>query len=431
LPAPVPRYRRGGPARDGFELEIETVTPILGGGPTTRNIDETDIIRVPSIRGHLRFWWRALQHASFASPAELFRAEAHLWGRAADDIGGRSSVEVSVSVGRQSRIDPSDVNANATDGYALWPARRGEHDPAPAPRRLPGVRFRLNVSAAEPVLAEIRNAVRAWILFGGYGSRSRRGVGSLTVVDRYQGWLPSVEDPGELEPAELREEVSNALTHLFGRNVFGGGPPRAPFPSLSGASLLIGAPFARQQAKQAWEEALHWVRDFRQQPGFAREPGRPRPGRSRWPEADKLRHLNRTFDHDTRYDDRPAWPRAPFGLPIVGRFVGKGVPPPFELIWRDPKGGEHERAASPLIVKALPLAQGFCPCALWLARSYPEGYVAVRGRADSAALPDFLGSESDRVKQRQIRAPIAGHASVKDAFIGWVARKPGLVQVAP
>lgn len=42
------------------KLTIEVVTPIYGGGVETRKIDGVNTIRVPTIRGHLRFWWRAL-----------------------------------------------------------------------------------------------------------------------------------------------------------------------------------------------------------------------------------------------------------------------------------------------------------------------------------------------------------------------------------
>jgi CRISPR-associated protein Cmr1 len=81
MPPPIRRARRGEAARESFSVEIETVTPILGGAPMTRAVDEVDFIRVPTIRGHLRFWWRALQRGGFATPGELYRAEAALWGK--------------------------------------------------------------------------------------------------------------------------------------------------------------------------------------------------------------------------------------------------------------------------------------------------------------------------------------------------------------
>ena len=52
-----------------------------------------------------------------------------------------------------------------------------------------------------------------------------------------------------------------------------------------------------------------------------------RPSISNWPEADKVRHLSLPegdlpWAHDPtgRHNATPAWPRAGFGLPIVGQF---------------------------------------------------------------------------------------------------------------
>jgi hypothetical protein len=43
-----------------ISLRVEIVTPILGGATHARAVDEVDIIRAATVRGHLRFWWRAL-----------------------------------------------------------------------------------------------------------------------------------------------------------------------------------------------------------------------------------------------------------------------------------------------------------------------------------------------------------------------------------
>jgi CRISPR-associated protein Cmr1 len=189
MPGAIRRSRRGEPARESFSVEIETVTPILGGAPETRTIDTIDIIRAPTIRGHLRFWWRALQRDPelLADRAKFATAEAAIWGKAHDrDNGGRSPVEITVEV-RQPvpRRDPSDIDYRTPGAYALWPAMRirekgKEQDPAP--RYPAGVRFRLSLSAPETSIHELQNVVRAWLLFGGYGSRTRRGLGSLKLT---------------------------------------------------------------------------------------------------------------------------------------------------------------------------------------------------------------------------------------------------------
>ena len=61
-------------------LPIEVVTPILGGSPQTRTIDAVDIIRAATIRGHLRFWWRALYAHQYDCPTALIRTKANAGG---------------------------------------------------------------------------------------------------------------------------------------------------------------------------------------------------------------------------------------------------------------------------------------------------------------------------------------------------------------
>lgn len=77
-----------------------------------------------------------------------------------------------------------------------------------------------------------------------------------------------------------------------------------------------------QHLIEAREGAVFWLRQFRQAEKYARDPGTAptRPGRSRWPEPDKLRRIFRTHSaaHRPRYHDTLIWPRAQFGLPIVG-----------------------------------------------------------------------------------------------------------------
>ncbi len=431
LPAPVRRVQRDGAAPGSFSVDIETVTPILGGAPETRAIDRVDVIRAPTIRGHLRLWWRALQRDPelFADAARFAAAEAALWGRAADAAGGRSQVAVSVEMLQPARIDEGNVNVSSVEGYALWPARRNEQDPAPAPRRQPGLRFRLHVTAPAPDLPAVRNAVRAWILFGGYGGRTRRGVGSLTVAEEEQTeWLPHLDRPDS--PAG-RGQLRQRLKAVFGADVFAPAPLAMPsFPVLAGAALVIGA-FDRSGMK-AWKEALEWLRDFRQR-ALARDRGtEPRPGRSRWPEPDKLRRLFNTCAaaHQPRYDALPVWPRAQFGLPILGRFsnAGPGEPPPFELTWQNDKGDVQERMASPLVVKALPVVGGFFPCALWLTRDYPPGRVVVvrqenRARgAVAGSAADFRAalSAADRAVARELAAPWDGSSQMRESFLSAV-----------
>jgi CRISPR-associated protein Cmr1 len=130
-----------------------------------------------------------------------------------------------------------------------------------------------------------------------------------------------------------------------------------------------------------------------------------------------------------------AWPRAAFGLPLAIRFqrfarprrrgekgerYPAGEPSDVELQWHD--GTRlRERLASPLIVKAMPLANGsFVPIALWLRRAWPDRgqVVLVNKRAqvrDSEAPFDRLLAPGDTA----LYAPLV-ESSLEDAFFKWV-----------
>jgi CRISPR-associated protein Cmr1 len=460
LPTRRPRAVRGGPEIAWFSVHLSVVTPIMGGAARTRDTDTVDVIRVPSLRGQLRFWWRALYGGKLAGQA-LYAAERRLWGGAADEDDGRSAVEIRVTVETKGEVDQSPIRPfgrDATQGaYALWPAReaRGANPQPTASRRAPGTRFVLEVRCPVGDENAVRNTVRALILFGGYGSRTRRGAGTFTVAreaDR-AAWLP----------AEARRE---ALAAVFGDDVLTAlaQRPLDDLPLLRGAGLRVGRPVL--DAAMAWTTALDWLNAFRQgqpQAGalgsmdarFARVRGdQQRPGRSNWPEADKVRRISGRgpWAHDplATHGNGLAWPRAGFGLPIVAQFQRKDrngayysrpEPDNYELRWHEQVGKEnveHDRLASPLIVKALPLADGrFAPCALWLYRGYPNGNVGLKA-ADprsqrSRATFDVLVAPGDKAMFAPLDAgknePVG--TRLRAAFFDWLAQRPGIVVVAP
>jgi CRISPR-associated protein Cmr1 len=438
---PRPRAVRGGPRSSAFSVTVEVVTPILGGSSRTREVDVVDVIRPATVRGHLRFWWRVLRghELQWASPEDLHEAEGRVWGRAATDAGGRSAVEVRIDlIGTPGAIDDSDVQPTGTAGaYALWPARAEKRVGTPAaPRRRRGTRFRLTVTGPADREAEARDAVRAWLLFGGYGSRTRRGLGSLDLTGDIAGWLPA-------------NATRQAITEVFGRDVFAApGRPAVDTPWLAGAALQAGE--ATRDPEVAWTTALNWLQEFRQgtvgDPGDrAREPGpgsNRRPSISNWPEADKVRHLTgKTSAHQPRHNAAPAWPRAGFGLPIEGQFQTRArddnkddqkldEPGRFKLSWSPSR--DHpvaSRLASPLVVKALPLANGtFVPCALWLHRAYPEGQVVLQGHPESGAPFDRLVAPGDIPRFRALEGE---DARLRSAFLDWLRVRHGTMTVAP
>jgi CRISPR-associated protein Cmr1 len=428
-----------------FSAQLEVVTPILGGSYQTRAMDDVDIIRAASVRGHLRFWWRAL----YASQVdELYESESALWGRAATDDGGRSAVEIRVEVDRKfvGDIDDNEIRlydsraGNATPGaYALWVARAERKKQIPtAPRRQPGTRFKLTVAVPATFAGQVRNALRAWILFGGYGGRTRRGLGSLRALDDDQLWLPGAATRNDIKRV-FEFDVFDATTKVGGDT-----------PLLAGAALHAGKTY--DNAESAWTTALDWLKEFRQgtignEGHRAREPGTgkiepSRPSISNWPEADKIRHIKGKFSaHTPKHNNRMAWPRAGFGLPIIGQFQTTGrrpgesydEPGNFELRWR--AGSiEHDRLASPLIVKALPLSNGkFAPCALWLQRGYPHdakvGLTKDNKMVDrqTEAVFDLLVATDDTARF----SALATSQTLRQAFLNWLQTRHRTTVVSP
>ena len=371
-----------------FSVALMTTTPLFAGGPKTRHVDRHTPIRVPSIRGQLRFWWRAL----FAHPwdtKELAENEAKLWGSIAqfgDANPRRSRVDLWVTGHRDARVDDSEIEPNSLEGYVLWPARAQQGKPT-GERRKPGVQFTLHVAAPDEHKEQLRDTVRAWILFGGIGGRTRRGCGSLTVTGDADRWLPAEASKAELD-------------RLFANSPWCTGHPRDPATqtaSLVGATLWAGGSSRKAQthAGEAWRSAIGWLKNFREIPKKA-------PRNEHWPEAD--------FAKD--FADGASWPRAGLGLPLISDK------PPYELIWYDADQKPRDRLASPLIIKPMPLKQKrFAPIALWLYRAYPQGRVGLRGELGSQADFDDFRALKDK------RGHLGNADSVAEAFANWLDKR--------
>jgi len=130
LPPPQSRRNPAGEQLVTISVTVQVVTPFFGGGPVARTPDEVDVVRVPTVRGHLRFWWRAVNGSRFTDSRDLYRREACLWGAvpsASNKDSGRSAVDVRIEVRERSYLtEPGDPP------YVLWPAR------TPAPGSSPG-----------------------------------------------------------------------------------------------------------------------------------------------------------------------------------------------------------------------------------------------------------------------------------------------------
>ena len=169
-----------------WQREIEVLTPLFNRGA----YQDTPEIRVPSIRGMVRWWFRALG----GNPDEeksVFGGMKKFGHRLADDVLA-SRLVFRVSNVRAQRANPNPPTLPHKQG--------GQASPQAA--FAPGARFKLEVFSRlgdlPPELeTKAKNALEVWLLLGSLGLRANRGGGNVWPAD---GSAPKT-------PAELRQRL--------------------------------------------------------------------------------------------------------------------------------------------------------------------------------------------------------------------------------
>jgi CRISPR-associated protein Cmr1 len=304
--------------------KCKLATPMYGGGVRAGEVDRALPIRVPSIRGQLRFWWRVAR-GPFASSAAMFQRESALWGGIASSGPTASQVAVKVTCApvADAQLVSSDAEHDAGVKYAFGPATIN----GVAQWLMPAYSFTLALRYSPDAEEDVLAALRWWASFGGLGARTRRGFGAIHV--------------DSLEPLSA-DSVAAA----------------------GGALRFSGA--GGSNAESEWKRAIGRMYEYRQKGGTGRRAGNPRPGRSYWPEPDQIRRFTGRDANGMHMPEHAAgncFPRAAFGLPILFEFKGSpGEPPKTELL---PAGGE-DRMASPLILRPYWTGQRWRAAALLL-----------------------------------------------------------------
>jgi CRISPR-associated protein Cmr1 len=167
-----------------IQCEVELVTPAFLGGA-----DQSAELRSPPFKAALRWWWRVLFGARYG--ADIFQKESELFG--STDGASKVRIEVSGVV----TVESSDSNArnfkgrsygqfnlDIIDYLAYGPCQRDKVLKKNVYRTYlaPNSSFLLNVYAPREKEAEIGSCLQALFAFGGVGSRSRNGLGSLRLI---------------------------------------------------------------------------------------------------------------------------------------------------------------------------------------------------------------------------------------------------------
>lgn len=398
---------RSGSSTIVMERDYRLLTPLYGGGVEAGKVDTTTPIHGTGIRGQLRFWWRATRGGLFnGDRRQLKAAEDRIWGST------ESGSQVAIAV---TRPDPGSVLTLPKDkngkpvyvgsigspySYVAFPLRPQDGKPAGTVHE--GVTFSLELSFPKAISDDVQAALWAWEMFGGVGARTRRGFGVVHCTDVRAGAGSAAFAKADWQWVyDCRQARTKLLEHVMAFVAEG------PFPEdvahLSRDKRRYKVTTAGNNAMERWENLFGALRDFRQDRSG-------KFGRSKWPEPDAIRFLTHQPTHlpVTRraiYSPRiDKFPRAAFGLPIIFEFKGGAYDASQSNM--EPRKttltlADHERLASPLILRPLPCGQGqFVGLALILdGIRIPPGQlqlkeIEVNGRLIANVAPDLTAGEA-------------------------------------
>lgn len=311
-------------------------------------------VRVPSIRGHLRFWWRATRGAGFSRGGDLRGKEAEIWGSVENPSPVVIDVEINSPGSRYRCANPPDDGGSPQfkrnhPSYALFPFQGSRKEGIDPGECISGISFKLHVDYPQEFSNDVGAALWAWLNFGGIGARTRRGCGALYCKEFAP---PDSETVGGWYSEKLRN---------YGITPPARSSPKG-WPTLPD-KILIRAD-GNADAMKCWSDVVGLLQEFRQGVGVGRNYGQTknRPGRSRWPEPESIRGITGKRYHG--YQPMPqmpqdAFPRTEFGLPIIFHFPQNGDPGAPEL-YPIRGGAEKTRMSSPLILRPLRCQNGEC-----------------------------------------------------------------------
>lgn len=176
-----------------FTTELRLTTPAFLAGAHQKEADCD--LHPGTLRGLLRWWWRTLHVAHVPLP-ELQRLETLVWGDITTGSAVRICLAPTVRIG-PAPFDKQDASffkehdlqrppRKTTQG--LFYAAYGMDENSQGSRRQrwridPGAGWQLTITAPSPAIAR-QAAAALWLLcrFGGIGSKSRKGFGSLADI---------------------------------------------------------------------------------------------------------------------------------------------------------------------------------------------------------------------------------------------------------
>lgn len=392
-PGPLPDDAQGR-GKGGKELVESTfklgfITPVFGGGVMVEGhkkpFDPVTPVRAPSIRGQLRFWWRAMNPRGCKTIEQLRKGESEVFGSTEEAGSLRISVRgTATPVPFEVLKDKFEADNDRSGlAYGAFPLRDSEQSGSRHGTLWDYGRQELEVRLVylSHHKKDVMAAAWAFSRFGGLGGRTRRGFGAVRLS-------------GELSPS--------APT----------GGAQLDWPHLPATGFEVCGHTEREEGWQALERLLGAFKAFRQD-RHGKEALR-RPGRSRWPEPDEIRRRTRksAVQHAEPLSQVTKFSRGAFGMPIIFHFKDRGDPPDTTLV---PSGSK--RWASMLILRPVPAKDKFVPAAVRLHHPAPEGFRLVAPSREHKVRIDLTPEEASHIE------PLRGDPDPLSAFMKIVEEK--------
>lgn len=150
------------------KVKCQIITPMLMHGENT-NVAE---LRPPAIKGAMRFWWRAI-HGNL-NLTQLKEQESRLFGGAGDGNAVRSSFRIKLQSKclKTKEADPLPHKPKNKDGSPKFTIKGYEENQS----------FTVEFIGQE--VESIRRIFELTTILGGFGLRSRRGFGSIEIINK-------------------------------------------------------------------------------------------------------------------------------------------------------------------------------------------------------------------------------------------------------
>jgi len=253
-----------------WQRDIEVLTPLFNRGA----YQDTPEIRVPSIRGMVRWWFRALGGTADEEKC-VFGGMKKFGQRFADDVLA-SRLVFRVSNVRAPRANPNPPTLPHKQG--------GQASPQAA--FAPGARFKLEVFSRlenlQPELEnKVKNALEVWLLLGALGLRANRSGGNVWPADGsapkaadglkstlqnlgLKNWSVALVGQGKGKSKnDLHETATDTIQGNPYRDIFGSINPRLSSPTkfkvirlADGFCLLACAPHREIQCEDGQERTI-------------------------------------------------------------------------------------------------------------------------------------------------------------------------------